>query len=174
MMAATAGIGRTEPAVFRPSTAQWFVLGPNGSRMAGTFGATNLHDIPVPGDYYGVGHAELAIFRPSTAQWIVQSPSGSRVIATYGATSLFDYPAVTSVGSLKKLGAVGGIKIASLNVSVPFRSGAELVAPPDTVTSETILTTKPAKPAAAQPSHHEAVLKAALESLLNERVRRGR
>ena len=36
-------------AVYRPSTAQWFVLGPTGGRLLGTFGALNLYDIPVPG-----------------------------------------------------------------------------------------------------------------------------
>jgi hypothetical protein len=33
-------------AVFRPSTAQWFVMGPGGGRLMGTFGAPDLVDLP--------------------------------------------------------------------------------------------------------------------------------
>ena len=111
-------VGHTEPAVFRPSTAQWIVLGPKGGRVLGTFGATNLQDIPVPGDYDGIGRTEMAVFRPSTAQWFVLGPSGGRILATYGATSMFDDPTVGPIGSLKKIGRAGGIKIASISAAV--------------------------------------------------------
>ena len=60
--------GYAQPAVFRPSTAQWFI---DGQAQPVSFGAPNLTDIPVPGDYDGVGHAELAVFRPSTGQWFI-------------------------------------------------------------------------------------------------------
>ena len=86
--------------------------------MLGTFGATNLQDIPVPGDYDGLGRTEMAVFRPSTAQWIVLGPSGGRILATYGATSMFDDPTVGPIGSLKKIGRAGGIKIASISAAV--------------------------------------------------------
>ena len=48
---------------------------------SGTFGASNLYDIPVPGDYDGDGHTEMAVFRPTTAQWFVIGPSGGRLLA---------------------------------------------------------------------------------------------
>jgi hypothetical protein len=54
------GLGKSELAVFRPSTAQWFAGGPTSNRLIGTFGATNLADIPVPADYDDVGYSELA------------------------------------------------------------------------------------------------------------------
>lgn len=63
------GDGRSDLAVYRPSTAQWFVQGvfpANGIQ----FGATNL-DLPVPADYYGTGTTTLAVFRPNTGQWFV-------------------------------------------------------------------------------------------------------
>ncbi len=172
------GIGRTEPAVFRPSTGQWFVLGPNGGRVAGTWGALNLFDIPAPGDYDGLGHTELAVFRPSTAQWFVLAPSGGKVLATYGATSLFDYPTTTSVGSLKKLGKAGSIRIASLAIPSASDSGPAALAPMEPVAASPVAikpvirqVTRKVQP---QPVRRDLVLGEALNSLLEERVRRGR
>src|SRR5262249_28612119 len=119
------GIGHTEMAVFRPSKAQWFVLGPTGGRLAGVFGSKNLLDIPVPGDYDGIGRTELAVFRSSTGQWFVQGPTGGRVFATTGATGLADLPLEASIASLKALGTVGGIHISSLGSGSTPRPQAE-------------------------------------------------
>ena len=42
------GVGHTEAAVYRPSTAQWFVQEPGGkTETLTTFGWANLHDLPV-------------------------------------------------------------------------------------------------------------------------------
>jgi hypothetical protein len=86
--------GRTDPGVFRPSTAQWFVRQSTAGLLqpTPTFGATGLYDIPVAGDFDGVGHAEVAVFRPSTAQWFVLGPHGGHPLATFGATNLYDIP----------------------------------------------------------------------------------
>jgi hypothetical protein len=86
------GVGHSVPAVYRPSTAQWFASSSGGGHLLGTFGATNLTDIPVPADYDGIGKTELAVFRPSTAQWFVLGPKGSRLLGTFGATNLADIP----------------------------------------------------------------------------------
>ena len=86
------GTGQTEMAVFRPSTAQWFVLGPNGGRLLGTFGGTNLMDIPVPGDYDGVGHTEMAVYRVATGQWFVMGPNGGHLLGTFGTPNGIDIP----------------------------------------------------------------------------------
>ena len=60
------GVGRTEIAVYRPSTSQWFVLGPNGvGRQLARFGGPGM-DVPEPGDYDGLGRTEVAVYRPST------------------------------------------------------------------------------------------------------------
>ena len=171
------GLGRTEPAVFRPSTAQWFVLSPSGGRLMGTFGDTSLRDIPVPGDYDGIGRTELAVFRPRTAQWFVLSPTGGRFFASYGAGSLLDYPTVAPVGSLKKLGTAGGIRIASLSVTSAPRTGADLIAPADAMAPAPLVTV-PVSIAKKRPHYHhhhhraDALLGAALESLLKDSLRR--
>jgi len=83
---------------FRPSTAQWFVLGPSGGRLSGPSARRNCSNVPAPGDYDGSGHTELAVFRPSTAQWFALGPSGGHLLGTFGATKLFDVPPQTSAG----------------------------------------------------------------------------
>ncbi|MFN2562292.1 MAG: hypothetical protein ABR571_13490, partial [Jatrophihabitans sp.] len=60
------GDGRTDAAVFRPSTGYWYVRG-----------MTPIHygvsgDVPVPADYTGDQRADLALFRPSTSYWYVR------------------------------------------------------------------------------------------------------
>ena len=167
------GLGRTELAVFRPSTAQWFVLSPGGGRLMGTFGDTSLRDVPVPGDYDGIGRTELAVFRPRTAQWFVLSPVGGRLLTTYGASALFDYPTVAPVGSIKRLGTAGGIRIASLSVSAASRTSADMIAPADAAAPVPIVTTPTIHTKKRPPQHHaDALLRAALESLLRDSLRR--
>ncbi len=79
-------VGHAEPAVYRPTTAQWFVLGPNNvTQTLPTFGWANHNDIPVPGDYDGVGHTEQAVYRPTTGEWFALEPNGtSKLLATFG------------------------------------------------------------------------------------------
>ena len=61
------GAGKSDLAVFRPSTGEWWVRGQAGAVAFGQAG-----DIPVVADYNGDGKAELAVFRPSTSEWIVK------------------------------------------------------------------------------------------------------
>ena len=75
-------VGHTQLAVFRPSTTDWFVLGPSGGRALPKFGAHT--DIPVVGDFDGAGHAEQAVYRPSTSEWFVLGPSGGRSLGKFG------------------------------------------------------------------------------------------
>ena len=74
------GDGKANPAVYRPSTGQWFVNG--GSPGLVTWGTTG--DIPVPADYTGDGRADVAVYRPSTGQWFVNG--GSPGLVTWGTT----------------------------------------------------------------------------------------
>jgi hypothetical protein len=57
------GDGRSDPAVWRPSTGVWWLRG-IGSVQWGRPG-----DVPVPADYNGDGQADLAVWRPSTGVW---------------------------------------------------------------------------------------------------------
>ncbi len=82
------GNGRSDLGVFRVATAQWLVQLPGGGALTPTFGASNMTDIPVPGDYLGNGQTQLAVFRPSTAQWFIQGMG----VFSFGATNLFDIP----------------------------------------------------------------------------------
>lgn len=71
------GTGQSQPAVYRPSTAAWYVQTPSGTTQTLTTFGWIGHDIPVPGDYDGVGHTEQVVFRPSTDQWFVLQSNGT-------------------------------------------------------------------------------------------------
>ncbi len=99
--------GKTDLAVFRPSTAVWYVLG----RAPVQYGMPG--DVPVPADYNGDGKVDLAVFRPSTGVWYIMGrsriPYGTRgdipVPADYNGDGWTD-PAVfrPSTGSWYVLG----------------------------------------------------------------------
>ena len=90
--------GRTQVAVFRPSTGQWFIddgnllTNPNPTIiMLGMAG-----DMPVPGDYSGVGYTTAAVFRPSTGQWIIDNgnlaSNPSPTVISFGGTGDIPVP----------------------------------------------------------------------------------
>lgn len=60
------GGGDTDIAVFRPSSARWYIAG--GPTVS--WGVPG--DVPVPGDYDGNGTTDLAVFRPTSGRWYVQ------------------------------------------------------------------------------------------------------
>lgn len=58
------GDGRTDVAVWRPATGQWFVkLSSLNAYSVLSWGASA--DIPVPADYDGDGRTNLAVYEPS-------------------------------------------------------------------------------------------------------------
>jgi hypothetical protein len=70
-------------AVYRPSTAQWFIDSPTGAYSV-QFGAPGL-DIPMPGDYDGDGRTDLVTYRPSVGVWSILRSSLGPVAAQFGA-----------------------------------------------------------------------------------------
>jgi hypothetical protein len=72
-------------AVWRPSTAIWYVLGGvvGSAQTSYQWGAST--DQPAPGDYDGDGKTDFAIFRPSANQWwIVKSSDNSSYAVAFG------------------------------------------------------------------------------------------
>ena len=82
------GDGRTDPAVYQPSTGEWIILQSSTDYTTSVTIIIGLStDIPVPADYDGDGITDAAVFQPSTGRWIVQQsshPSGAVVVATLG------------------------------------------------------------------------------------------
>ncbi|HMH52396.1 MAG TPA: Ig-like domain repeat protein [Candidatus Acidoferrum sp.] len=82
------GDGKTDLAVYRKATGEWFIQGSATGFETVTFGApatSGLGDIPVPRDFDGDGETDLAIYREATGEWFIQgSATGSRAL-TFGA-----------------------------------------------------------------------------------------
>ena len=69
------GDGRTDSAVFRPSTGMWYVRDlVTNTVLFYQWGLDG--DTPVPGDFDGDRKTDIAVFRPSTGIWYVR-PSGN-------------------------------------------------------------------------------------------------
>jgi hypothetical protein len=70
------GDGKTDPAIYRPSTGQWYVLKSGANYTTYIVQAWGVStDVPVPADYDGDGKTDLAIFRRSTGTWWILESS---------------------------------------------------------------------------------------------------
>jgi hypothetical protein len=78
------GDGKTDFALFRPSSGVWFLRAASGD-SATPFGTTG--DVAVPADYDGDGKADLATYRPSTGVWFIRRSSGGDQARPYGVST---------------------------------------------------------------------------------------
>ena len=90
------GDGKTDYAIFRPSTSQFFVKkSASNSTDVITWGDSAQSDRPVPADYDGDGKSDHAIYRPATAQFFVKkSSTGAAEVVTWGIANGGDKPSV--------------------------------------------------------------------------------
>lgn len=66
------GDGRTDMAVWRRDTGEWFIINSlTGQLRVVQWGLNG--DMPAPGDYDGDGKADLAVWRPSNGTWFIKS-----------------------------------------------------------------------------------------------------
>ena len=82
--------GKSDVAVYRPSTGFWYELTSTGQFLATHFGIAE--DKIAPGDYDGDGKTDHAVFRPSTGMWYQLLSSGAFVAVHFGETGDIPVP----------------------------------------------------------------------------------
>ena len=86
------GDGRSDIAIFRPSSGFWFVLrSEDFSFFAFPFGANG--DVPAPADFDGDGIVDPAVFRPSNSTWFISRSTGGTTTEQFGISTDLPSPA---------------------------------------------------------------------------------
>src|ERR1700688_4639624 len=68
--------GKSDPALFRPSTGTWYILNSSTNDATSVSLSWGLGtDVPVPADYDGDGKTDPAVYRASTGQWFILKSS---------------------------------------------------------------------------------------------------
>ena len=87
------GDGKSELAVWQPSTGNWNIKFPNGSTATEQLGSAQTGDTPMPADYDGDGKTDYAVWRQSTGNWSVfHSSDGTTHIQQWGNAAAGDIP----------------------------------------------------------------------------------
>jgi uncharacterized delta-60 repeat protein len=139
-----------EPAVWRPSTGQFFVHGPNGNRTY----QFAVGDIPAPGDYDGTDATEPAVYRPTTGQWFVWGPNdtGPRLITTFGGPRDIPLLAPYSYRALSTGGVQAFSVAAPIQVNLGEPVGSVVMTPVDLKAQAATTMPPPLRTAPTEPS----------------------
>ena len=81
------GDGKTDLAVWRPTTGQWVIRNSSGGTQTIPWGLGSLNDQPAPGDYDGDGKTDLAVFRANDSTWYILNSADGTFRAQYWGTS---------------------------------------------------------------------------------------
>ena len=77
------GDGKSDVAVFRPATCDWWIISSKTkSILQTTWGAPG--DLPAPADYDGDGKTDPAVFRPSEGKWYILGSSWGMTARQFG------------------------------------------------------------------------------------------
>jgi hypothetical protein len=88
------GDGRTDLAIYRPSSGIWFIIhSSNGAARATRWGLPTLGDMPVQADFDGDRRTDIAVYRQVTGEWfIIRSSDGRAQVQAWGQPALGDTP----------------------------------------------------------------------------------